>query len=362
MTEAEQITRGLGGDWRHGQGLAPCPICQPEGRRDQRALSLSDTGGRLLVHCHKSGCAVLKELRKRGLAEGRGQLSAKPDPAALARKQAEDQRREAQCIKTAHDLFEAAVSCEGTAAETYLAGRGIHGLRFANMRATLRFHPAALHTSSGLHLPALVAQIRGAKGERLGIHRTYLRPDGSGKADVSPAKMMLGPSSGGSVRFGPDSRVIALAEGIETAVSVSRASRLTVWATLSTSGLKGLILPPLPVAEVVIIAADHDEAGLAAAEVTAARLEADGRAVSVIYPPKPAGRPSARCLANCHGCRTAPNRAPSDTGNADRGQWATDARMGGKADAQIAGCYKAGTGFQSRRCGGNDGNRHGDPF
>ena len=287
MTEAERITRALGGDWRHGQGLAPCPICQPEGRRDQRALSLSDSGGRLLVHCHKSGCAALNELRNRGLTEGRGQPSAAPDPAELARKRAEDQRREAQRLKSAHDLFAAAVNCEGTAAETYLAGRGILGLPLAKMRATLRFHPGALHTSSGLHLPAMLAQIRGPKGEALGIHRTYLRPDGSGKADVTPAKMMLGPSSGGAVRFGPDGRVIALAEGIETALSVSRASRLTVWATLSTSGLKGLILPPLPVAEVVIIAADHDDAGLAAAEVTAARLEAEGRAVSVIYPPKP---------------------------------------------------------------------------
>lgn len=288
MTEAERITRALGGDWRHGQGLAPCPICQPEGRRDQRALSLSDSGGRLLVHCHKSGCSVLNELRNRGMVEGRGQPSAAPDPAELARKRAEDQRREAQRLKTARELFAAGVSCEGTPAETYLAEvRGIHGLRFGKMVATLRYHPGALHTPSGLHLPAILAQIRGPKGEALGIHRTYLRPDGSGKAEVSPAKMMLGPSSGGAVRFGPDGRVIALAEGIETALSVSRASRLTVWATLSTSGLKGLILPPPPVAEVVIIAADHDEAGLAAAEVTAARLEAEGRAVSVIYPPKP---------------------------------------------------------------------------
>lgn len=287
MTEAETICRALNGDWRHNHGLAPCPICQPEGRRDQRALSLSDSAGRLLLHCHKSGCAVLPELRGRGLTEGRGQPSAAPDPAATARKRAEDQRREAQRLKSAHDLFAAGVSCEGTPAETYLKARGIHGLRFGKLRATLRFHPAALHTPSGQHLPALLAQIRGPQGAALGIHRTYLRPDGSGKAEVAPQKMMLGPSSGGAVRFGPDGRVIALAEGIETALSVSRASRLTTWATLSTSGLKGLILPPLPVAEVVIIAADNDAAGLAAAEATAARLEVEGRAVSVIYPPRP---------------------------------------------------------------------------
>jgi len=287
MTDARRITLALGGEWRHGSGLASCPTCQIEGRRDQRALSLSDSGGRLLVHCHKSGCDVLNELRNRGLIEGRGQTGTPPDPAEAERRRAEDRKREAQRLKTAHDMFAAGVCCDGTPAQAYLEGRGIHGLRLTKLRSTLRFHPVALHTPSGLHLPAMLAQIRDSKGDALGVHRTFLKPDGSGKAEVTPAKMMLGPSSGGAVRFGPDNRVIALAEGIETALSVSRASRLTVWATLSTSGLKGLILPPPPVAEVVIIAADHDEAGLAAAEVTAARLEAEGRAVSVIYPPKP---------------------------------------------------------------------------
>lgn len=286
MIEAERITRALGGEWRGNSGLAPCPICQPEGRRDQRALALSDSGGRLLCHCHKSNCAVLGALQRRNLTEGRGPTNAPLDPAEAARRRAEDTKRDALRAKNAQDLFAAGVSCERTPAAAYLEWRGIHGLQFAKMRNTLRFHPAALHSPSGLHLPAMLAQIRGPKGEPLGIHRTFLRPDGMGKADVIPAKMMLGPSSGGAVRFGGDNRVIALAEGIETALSVSRASRLTVWAVLSTSGLKGLILPPPPVAEVVIIAADNDHAGLEAAEIAAGRLEAEGRAVSIIHPRK----------------------------------------------------------------------------
>lgn len=287
MNDAERVTRALGGDWKYNHGLAPCPVCQPEGRRDQRALSLSDSNGRLLVHCHKSGCDVMNDLRSRGLIEGHGKPSAPPDPAEMVRRRAEEREREARRVKAAHDLFCAAVPCEGTPAQVYLESRGLYGLKLNKMRNTLRFHPEALHTPTGQHMPAMLAQIRNARGEALGIHRTFLKPDGSGKADVTSAKMMLGPSSGGAVRFGPDGRVIALAEGIETALSVSRASRLTVWATLSTSGLKGLRLPPMPIAEVVIIAADNDEAGLSAAEMTAARLEAEGRAVSVIYPPTP---------------------------------------------------------------------------
>ena len=286
MTEAERITLALGGEWRAGSGLAPCPICQPERRKDQRALALSDSGGRLLVYCHKGGCAVLAELQARGLAEGRGGLVVMPDPEEAKRRRADELRREANRLQTAHDLFAAAVSCQGTPAQTYLEARGITGLRFNKMFNTLRCHPAALHGPSGRHFPAMVAQIRGPKGEALGIHRTFLRPDGSGKADVTPAKMMLGPSASGAVRFGPDAKVMALAEGIETALSVSMASRLTVWATLSTSGLKGLILPPRPIGEVVIIAADNDPAGLEAAAIVAGALEAAGRAVSIIHPVK----------------------------------------------------------------------------
>ncbi len=50
--------------------------------------------------------------------------------------------------------------------------------------------------------------------------------------------MMLGTCRGGAVRLGPDRLVIVVAEGIETSLSVSAASGLTAWATLSTSGLK----------------------------------------------------------------------------------------------------------------------------
>ncbi|RJE85454.1 DUF7146 domain-containing protein [Paracoccus onubensis] len=277
MTDAERITKTLGGDWRGGSGLAPCPICQPEGRRDQRALSLTDRAGALLTYCHKGGCAVWPELKRIGLTDG----TAKPAPAI--RSHDDDPSRQVRWRK-ARELFAESIICEGTPAQTYLEARGIIGLRFSKLQRSLRFHPEAFHAPTGQRLPAMIAQIRSPKGHALGVHRTFLAPDGSGKADVICAKMMLGPSRWGAVRFGPDAPVIALAEGIETALSVSRASRLTVWACLSTSGMKAVVLPPLPAAAIVVICADHDPAGLSAAEDTAKRLEAEGRAVSIIHP------------------------------------------------------------------------------
>lgn len=288
MGEAQIIVQALGGDWRGSYGLAPCPICQVEGRRDQRGLSVKDAGGRTLLTCHKSGCGaldVLNQLKAAGLISGTGHHSPAPSAADREKQQVKENQRKQKSLKYAHDMFAAGVNCAGTQVETYLEEvRGIKGLRFGIMRNTLRYHPEVWHSGSRQTLPAMLAQIRDHKGQALGIHRTYLKPDGSGKADVEPAKMMLGASSGGAVRFGPDGSVIALAEGIETALSVSRASRLTVWATLSTSGLKGLILPPAPIAEVIIICADNDDAGLSAAETTAGRLEAAGRIVSIIHP------------------------------------------------------------------------------
>jgi len=287
MSEAQTLTLALHGDWRGSSGLAPCPICQPEGRRDQRALSISERAGRLLLHCHKGGCAVFPELQARDLIEGRGLQAASLDPSEVDRRRHQEHQKHAQRLAMCKGIFNQARTCEGTIAETYLTKvRGIEGLRFNKLKNTLRFQGEALHSPSGKYLPAIIAQIRGTNGQELGIHRTYLLPDGSGKADVTPNKMMLGPSAGGAVRFGHGGPVIALTEGIETALSVARASRLTVWATLSTSGLRGLILPLPPVAEVVIICADNDEAGLSAAEGKAGQLEAEGRVVSIIQPPK----------------------------------------------------------------------------
>jgi hypothetical protein len=40
MTDARTLTMALGGRWWRGYGSAPCPVCQPERRKDQDALTL----------------------------------------------------------------------------------------------------------------------------------------------------------------------------------------------------------------------------------------------------------------------------------------------------------------------------------
>lgn len=65
----------------------------------------------------------------------------------------------------------------------------------------------------------MVARVDGLP--RLAMHRTYLRRDGSGKADVEPTKAMLGKVMGGAVRLTDTSGPLVVAEGIETALSLA---------------------------------------------------------------------------------------------------------------------------------------------
>ena len=125
---------------------------------------------------------------------------------------------------------------------------------------------------------------RGVDDKPLAIHRTFLARDGQGKAPMVPAKMMLGPCAGGAVRLGPKSECIMIAEGIETALSAMQATGRTAWAALSTSGLRTLNLPG-HVREIIVLA-DGDEAGAAAARNCAWRWKREGRRVRIARPPQ----------------------------------------------------------------------------
>ena len=117
----------------------------------------------------------------------------------------------------------------------------------------------------------------------LAIHRTYLARDGAGKAPVDPAKMMLGPCRGGAVRLAQPDALLMVGEGIETCLSAMQATGNPAWAALSTSGLRALDLPG-GVRDVIVLA-DGDKPGEAAAQDCARRWEREGRRVRIARPP-----------------------------------------------------------------------------
>jgi hypothetical protein len=187
-------------------------------------------------------------------------------------------RENARRREAALAIWRASQPLIGTPVEVYLASRGI---RLAPV--TLRLHPALKHPSGGMW-PAMIALVtRGHDGNPLAIHRTYLARDGIGKAPVEPQKMMLGPCRGGAVRLGQPDGVLMVGEGIETCLAAMQATGHPAWAALSTSGLRALDLPG-SVRDVIVLA-DGDDPGEAAAREAAWRWSREGRRVRIARPP-----------------------------------------------------------------------------
>jgi hypothetical protein len=130
----------------------------------------------------------------------------------------------------------------------------------------------------------MVAAVQRPDGAITGIHRTFLARDGSGKAPVTPAKMMLGECFAGAVLLATAGDELALGEGVETCLSFIQATGIPAWAGLSTSGVRSAALPPLPLAALVYLIVDADPAGEAAAASAGARLTAEGRRVKLARP------------------------------------------------------------------------------
>jgi phage/plasmid primase-like uncharacterized protein len=88
------------------------------------------------------------------------------------------------------------------------------------------------------------------------------------KAATTTCKLTLGQLRHGGVWLTPVEKIgeqLAIAEGIETALSVMQLTKLPTVAALSAAGMRSLRWPPH--VRQLWIAADNDEAGLKAAEV-----------------------------------------------------------------------------------------------
>jgi putative DNA primase/helicase len=276
---AEFIAKALGGFRAGASWMARCPA------HDDRtpSLSIREADGKVLVRCH-AGCEqeqVIAALRARGLWTQRVLRSrSHSHHAAPPIIERQSDRDDARRTKVALALWQSTIPAHGTVVETYLRSRDLH-LATPPM---LRFHGGLKHPSGGRR-PAMVALVtRGFDGTPLAIHRTFLARDGGRKAAVDPQKMMFGPCRGGAVRLADPSDVLMIGEGIETCLSAMQATGNPTWAALSTSGLRTLDLPK----EVrnVIVLADGDDAGEAAARDCAWRWTREGRLVRIARPPR----------------------------------------------------------------------------
>ena len=135
MIDARTLTLDLGGKWYRAYGAAPCPVCQPERRKGQNALTVNDgRDGRLLLHCKKSGCDFRDILSAAGMSRAD---YAPPDPETLVQRDAEQRAEIEKRSRQAQALWQASDPITGTLAETYLRGRGIT----CELPSTLRYQP-----------------------------------------------------------------------------------------------------------------------------------------------------------------------------------------------------------------------------
>ena len=189
---AASIARALDGRKRGSAWTARCPA--HDDHDPSLSISISKEG-KTLVHCH-AGCSqdhVIDALTKLGLWHISGEYQNRRPRAAHDEFQCEAERR-----ALAFEIWKSTVSANGTLTQTYLAIRAIN----LPMAKRLRFHNALGHTPSGTVAPAMVALVTDFDDRPLAVHRTYLKRDGSDKADVKPPRITLGACRGGGVRLG----------------------------------------------------------------------------------------------------------------------------------------------------------------
>lgn len=244
------------------------------------------------------------------LGLGRGEVRSAPQ-AEIDRRRAEDERRAAEAKReSATEAKSAELFADwlrlppiaGTLAERYLVeARGIELARIrspGSLRYAKRLEHIDRETGEVTYWPAMVAAV--TRGKKVtGLHRTWLRPDGLGKAEVKKPKMMLGSCRGGAIRlsagptglsptraerlgkFGP----LVIGEGIETTLSVAVARPdYRAWAAGSLS-LIGLIEWPACADAVALLRENdwHPEAHKAFdAAMAHWRRQAEGRPLTSV--------------------------------------------------------------------------------
>lgn len=172
----------------------------------------------------------------------------------------------------------------GTLVETYLHGRGITVLHGTG---NLQFHPRCYYRPDDHgpteQWPAMIAAVTDLSGKITGAHRTWLAPDGSGKAPIDIQRKAMGDLLGNAVRFGIAGDVMAAGEGIETILSARQTiPGMAMAAGLSAAHLAAILFPDT--LRRLYIVRDNDQAGDDARDSLIERANAAGIEAVVLSP------------------------------------------------------------------------------
>jgi hypothetical protein len=286
LDELRNLTHG-----KIGVVDAVCPFCAHTKRtaynRRRETLRVWDQGDNFVSYnCQRCG-------EKGYTREGSSNNVIRPDRAAIERAQAKraeqaqvdaaERRRKAQWTWSQRQPI------EGSLAEIYLrVARGYNG----PLPATLGFlaargeHPPAMIAAYGIadeHKPGLLSI---ADVAVRAVHLTKLRPDGLGKANTESNKITVASPIGSPIMLAPcnDFGGLAIAEGIEDALSVHAATGLGVWAAGSAAYMPALADVVPSYVECASIFVDDNETGRKNSTALAQRLTKRGFESRLVNP------------------------------------------------------------------------------
>lgn len=256
--------RRAGGSWR-----GTCPCCG----YGSDAFGLTQRGAHVVASCWSCGdsAAIARLLRAEGVPHA-------PPPPDLARAERQAERQ-ARAQERAAGLWAGADPAAGTPVETYLRSRHLPDLAHS---PALRWRRDTPHPGGG-RLPAMLGLVSAPDGKPVALHRTFLKRDGSGKADATPTKASIGRIFGGAIRLAEAGPALVVGEGIETSAAAGVLAGLPSWAAVNAGNMgRAMVLPP-EVRE-VIVAVDNDPPGRRAAAEAGARWRGEGRRVRYLIP------------------------------------------------------------------------------
>lgn len=167
------------------------------------------------------------------------------------------------------------------------------GSRLAKVPDCLRLHPALPYWLDGELAgtwPAMMAQLSAPDGRIVGLHRTWLTREGRKAPTPGPVKKLAptaGPLAGACIRLDWPTAggTLGIAEGIETALAARCAAGVPTVAAYSAGALAAWRWP-VGVRRLLVFA-DADRAGAAAADTLRARAVGSGLSVHVLMPTTP---------------------------------------------------------------------------
>jgi len=281
LGEPSQRTRR---EWRWGRHGSLALLVQGQDAGQWYDHEISNGGHLLQLIAREHRCDFAQAVRWATAWLGGTANEVRPTRSSAISRLESREAQHARNRELARRIWRESVPAIGTPAETYLGRRGLARLDWPDDPDVIRFHPACPRGAE--RHPAMIALMTDPEtNEPLGIHRTFLLPDGSDRLRDKKAKAMLG--NAGVIRLSPDDEVtmgLSIAEGIESALSVmQRTGWRPVWAASSAGAIR--TFPILPGIEALTIFADADGAGITAARECALRWCEAGREACVIAPP-----------------------------------------------------------------------------